>query len=177
MTPNADLDSFDTSYIDPCVLGRKLFVTDDSYLGLAPEEAQPGDEVSVLLGCSVPMLLRPTDNGCYQVVGETYVQGLMDSEALLGPLGEDWLVKESIDTEGFTCRRFHSVQTGKASKYDPRLAGVDLPDGWKTLRHDKEDFYDKFHHADSRRTTQYDPRLSSESLKKRGVDLQTLALI
>ncbi|KAI4131199.1 MAG: hypothetical protein LQ341_006382 [Variospora aurantia] len=36
------------------------------------------------------MVLRPTDDGSFLVVGECYVQGLMDGEALLGLLPSNW---------------------------------------------------------------------------------------
>ena len=49
--------------------GRSLFFTSKGLLGLGPEEARPTDVVAILLGCSVPMLLRPVDNR-YEVLGE-----------------------------------------------------------------------------------------------------------
>ena len=49
--------------------GRSLFFTSKGLLGLGPEEARPTDVVAVLLGCSVPMLLRKVENR-YEVLGE-----------------------------------------------------------------------------------------------------------
>ena len=59
-------------------------------LGIAPSGAQEGDILCVLLGCSVPVVLRPLDKSdprCgYKLVGEAYIHGVMDGEALaLGP--------------------------------------------------------------------------------------------
>lgn len=35
----------------------------------------------VILGADVPFVLRPYDDG-YELIGEAYVQGIMDGEAL-----------------------------------------------------------------------------------------------
>ena len=59
---------FMTSAQSAC-LGRSLFFTSKGLLGLGPEEARPTDVVAVLLGCSVPMLLRKVENR-YEVLGE-----------------------------------------------------------------------------------------------------------
>ena len=49
--------------------GRYLFFTSKGLLELGPEEAQPRDVVTVMLGCSVPVLLRKVENH-YEVLGE-----------------------------------------------------------------------------------------------------------
>jgi len=61
---------------------RALITTRKGYLGLAPETARPGDVVAILFGCCWPVLLRPCDDGLYQVIGECYVHGLMKGEIL-----------------------------------------------------------------------------------------------
>ncbi len=48
-------------------------------MGLAPQPAEVGDEVWVLLGCDVPMILRKCD-GHYILVGECFVYGMMEGE-------------------------------------------------------------------------------------------------
>ena len=60
--------------------GRRFMISSDNYIGLAPNEAQVGDEIFVLAGSSVPFILRPED-GHHLVIGEAYVHGLMDGEA------------------------------------------------------------------------------------------------
>ncbi len=74
-------------------LQRRYFETDTGYMGMG-SSAQAGDEVFVLLGSTTPYLLRSLgDIGVeglratqlYTLVGEAYVQGVMDGE----------LVKES----------------------------------------------------------------------------------
>ena len=64
--------------------GRKLFVTTKGHLGLGPDHLESGDLVTVLFGCQVPFLLRKSVNGKYEVVGEAYVDGIMDGEAVVG---------------------------------------------------------------------------------------------
>ena len=51
-------------------------------MGLACSGTQLGDIVAVLLGCDVPMILRCRDEGGWTVVGECYLHGVMDGEAL-----------------------------------------------------------------------------------------------
>ena len=42
---------------------------------------EEGDILCVLLGCSFPVILRPT-NGYYLLIGEVYVDELMNGEAI-----------------------------------------------------------------------------------------------
>ena len=63
---------------------RRFFVTADRYMGLAPGEAREGDRVAVVYGCSTPVLIRGIGDGEaeWRLVGECYVYGLMDGEAV-----------------------------------------------------------------------------------------------
>lgn len=61
--------------------GRVLFTTTNGHIGLAPHGTKEGDLVFVILGADVPFVLRPYDDGC-ELIGEAYVQGIMDGEAL-----------------------------------------------------------------------------------------------
>ena len=87
--------------------GRVFFVMEQSgttqqdgrtqtrrYMGLAPQGSEPGDLVCVILGCPVPLLLRPVEEGKktsrastvgsqrYQLLGECYVDGFMNGEVM-----------------------------------------------------------------------------------------------
>ena len=55
--------------------GRRLIITSIGYFGLAPEAAQPRDDIAILIGRSFPLVLRPHSK-FYKVVGECYVHGL-----------------------------------------------------------------------------------------------------
>lgn len=71
--------------------GRRPFVTEKGYMGLAPayvcDAAQNGEKdtptlLAVVANCSVPLLLRQRDDGTYQLCGTCFVQGWMEGEAL-----------------------------------------------------------------------------------------------
>ena len=70
------------------VWSRKFYATEDkdSILGLAPDSAQVGDLICILLGCSVPVALRRKgERGGhteYQFVGECYAHCRMDGEVI-----------------------------------------------------------------------------------------------
>lgn len=94
------------------VMGRRLFETEDGYLGLGPDDVQEGDIVVIIFGCPMPLIVRdagkryvsqdshsnarhelrlhvPNMNGdgdvpvnCYTLIGDAYVQGAMYGEAV-----------------------------------------------------------------------------------------------
>lgn len=59
--------------------GRRLFVTDDGYVGLGPGRMRKGDVVCVVYGAHWLFLLRPYGNQ-FLVVGYCYVDGMMHGE-------------------------------------------------------------------------------------------------
>ncbi|EME40089.1 hypothetical protein DOTSEDRAFT_158763 [Dothistroma septosporum NZE10] len=65
-------------------MAKRLAVTNTGHVGMVPQTARKNDIVCVLFGCSVPMVLRPVGDGTHKVVGEAYVHGFMDGEALEG---------------------------------------------------------------------------------------------
>ncbi|KAK4446661.1 heterokaryon incompatibility protein 6 [Podospora aff. communis PSN243] len=67
---------------------RKLFSTKKGYLGLGPSSTKIGDVVCVFRGASGPFVCRPAEDegvqdgvGGFEVVGESYVHGIMHGEA------------------------------------------------------------------------------------------------
>jgi hypothetical protein len=64
------------------MMDRRLVVTAKGYFGLASKNAMQGDVVCILLGCTVPVILRPTGDGTYWLVGESYIHGFMEGEAI-----------------------------------------------------------------------------------------------
>ncbi|KAH7333365.1 heterokaryon incompatibility protein-domain-containing protein [Rhexocercosporidium sp. MPI-PUGE-AT-0058] len=68
-------------------MARRLAVTEKGYLGMAASRARRGDLVCVLLGCSIPVLLRPVGEDTFELVGECYLDGFMDGEAVHGDSG------------------------------------------------------------------------------------------
>ena len=67
-------------------LERKLITTEAGYVGLALETAEQGDALAVLLGCSMPIVLRMVEGEDgdvrWRVIGECYVHGIMRGEAM-----------------------------------------------------------------------------------------------
>ncbi|KAK4949812.1 hypothetical protein LTR10_011654 [Elasticomyces elasticus] len=67
-------------------------------VGLAPPDAKVGDQVCVLYGCSVPVILRrlAVSEGklCWKLVGDAYVHGVMDGEAIRDASSEELGTRE-----------------------------------------------------------------------------------
>lgn len=61
---------------------RYFLITERGYLELGPMTLEVGDIVCVLLGGNLPFILRRQENDEYRLVGENYVHGLMDGEAM-----------------------------------------------------------------------------------------------
>lgn len=66
---------------------RRIAVTTEGHVGVAPKGAQKGDLVCVLFGCSVPVVLRKCEQcdfiePMYELIGEGYLDGFMNGEAL-----------------------------------------------------------------------------------------------
>lgn len=83
---------------------RKFAVLQSGRIALVPECAVPGDQIVLIHGATIPFVTRPagqlfrleeTTNlvTCYRLVGDAYVHGIMDGEALdLGlPTEKIWL--------------------------------------------------------------------------------------
>jgi hypothetical protein len=67
---------------------RRLVRLMDGSLGLVPEDTEPEDSVCILFGCDVPVVLRKQVNDTWKFIGEAYVHGVMDGEAMNRPYGE-----------------------------------------------------------------------------------------
>lgn len=66
-------------------LRRRLVTLSTGHFGAAPVTIRPGDAIYVVLGCSIPIVLRPEgEDGYFNVIGECYVDGLMNGEAMAG---------------------------------------------------------------------------------------------
>lgn len=61
---------------------RNLLFTDGGRIGLGPKFTRVGDVVAILYGGRLPFILRPVGR-CHQLIGNAYIQGIMDGEAVL----------------------------------------------------------------------------------------------
>lgn len=81
-------------HVNRMMVKRKAFRTIDGMMGICPETAQAGDEVVILPGGDVPLILRHIKSSerelnrrvesseKWSLIGESYVHGIMDGEAL-----------------------------------------------------------------------------------------------
>lgn len=101
---------------------RAFITTDEGYIGLAPKTTKPGDQICVLLGCAQPLVLRPTSDLQYQVVGQCNVHGIRHGEAFLGPLPDKYRAIQLYDQgSGSYYWAFIDENTGNAQYNDPRM--------------------------------------------------------
>ncbi|KAM0431860.1 hypothetical protein ACHAPT_005112 [Fusarium lateritium] len=60
--------------------GRKYFLTHGLRLGLGPPHMEEGDSVALIFGLNVPFVLREVGDSKYRIIGEAYVDGMMDGQ-------------------------------------------------------------------------------------------------
>ncbi|KAH7336533.1 heterokaryon incompatibility protein-domain-containing protein [Rhexocercosporidium sp. MPI-PUGE-AT-0058] len=58
---------------------RSFMVTTRGQIGLVPSSSEEGDAVCIIFGCSVPMILRPLQDGTYQIMGPSYATSISTS--------------------------------------------------------------------------------------------------
>ncbi|KAK8139375.1 hypothetical protein PG984_002755 [Apiospora sp. TS-2023a] len=75
-----DAGRFHEAFVRVCT-DRRFFVTDKGRIGIGPEAMAEGDRVVILLGSRVPFLVREVGPR-YRLVGECYVAGLMEGQAI-----------------------------------------------------------------------------------------------
>jgi len=73
--------------------GLRLVLTETNRFGLAPRIAQRGDYCCIFPGVSVPMILRSTGQDKYNLIGESYVYGIMAGEVM------EWLKEGKFKEE------------------------------------------------------------------------------
>lgn len=58
---------------------RRMIRTRNGFIGLAPQNVMKGDYVGLFMGGRVPLVIR-SDHGCWKIIGESYVHGMMRGE-------------------------------------------------------------------------------------------------
>ena len=157
--------------------GRHLFTTKEGYIGLAPQAVETGDRVCAILGCQLPMLLRSEGDERYVVIGDCYIHGLMNGEALLGQLSQEWRYAIIyVDRVGHV-PGFVNQQTGENVFEDPRFG--QLPPGWRLEDEERRADWNNWFVNDETGEEMYwpqDPRMTAEALSARSVPLQEFLL-
>lgn len=67
--------------------GRRFCVTKKGYFGMLTQNADKGDHVCIIMGSTVPFMVREIEvaqslSTSYSIVGEGYIHGIMNGEAL-----------------------------------------------------------------------------------------------
>ncbi|KAL5312957.1 hypothetical protein ACEPPN_019383 [Leptodophora sp. 'Broadleaf-Isolate-01'] len=174
--------------------GEVFFQTAEGYIGTAPVGvgAEIGDIISVLVGGSVPFILRPVpeEPDRYQLVGPCFLQGVMFGEGILGLLPEPW--SYVLDHNGRW--RFKNGTSGKLTWEDPRLWPLSSP--WQVHFCDYNDksepcrggCVDKqgeegnsmkhyWFNVETKHKSRDDPRLDLAGLEQGGIVLETFPLV
>ncbi|RWA10895.1 hypothetical protein EKO27_g4210 [Xylaria grammica] len=138
------------------------------------------DVVCTMLGCDMPMLIRPTveSKDMYHLVGICFVSGLLDGECLLGPLRDNWKL-EMIFKDGSYVPVYINTSTGHSQSQDPRLPPLD-PNWAKITRERTQDdpyFFQWFQDKQRSRIMNSDPRLLPSALNERGIILEHFNLV
>jgi hypothetical protein len=78
-------------------VGRNMCVTNAGYLGRVPMGSAIEDKICILFGGCVPFVLRESGDGFFKFIGECYIHGIMDGEAMEGQdiesLNQDFAIR------------------------------------------------------------------------------------
>ncbi|KAI0155156.1 HET-domain-containing protein [Xylariaceae sp. FL1272] len=162
--------------------GCCVFTLSNGYIGMICGRPQIGDQIFIIPGCDVPLLLRPTSRGKYEVVGDYYVHGIMDGEVLLGALPPSWQINVWANKRnGRSEHRFNNRDQCLSTRQDPRVDAIALPDEWENVDFEwsRSDpvHCKKFRNKETGKVINSDPRLFPEALRARGVSLETITLV
>ena len=61
---------------------RAFWRTEKRYLGWAPQYTHSGDKICLFEGADAPWVIRPKSDRTFQLIGEAYIHGIMDGEAI-----------------------------------------------------------------------------------------------
>ncbi|KAI1270067.1 HET-domain-containing protein [Xylariaceae sp. FL1019] len=158
-----------------------IFTTGEGYVGVTQTDVHKGDQIFVILGCDMPMVLRPVRPGYYQVVKDCFVTGFMDGEAVLGELPRKCRIEGENTVGGGGSRPVYISKMGIEYHLDPRLMEMDWPSDWEELdftrARDDPRYCVRFRNINSGEVINSFPQLLPDELRKRGVDVQNIRLI
>lgn len=113
--------------LNDVINGRVIVQTTNNYIGVAPAAFALGDEIFVVLGCNLPLVLRHVGENRRIIVGACYVCGLNDGEAILGPLPPETRHVQAFDGDVYL-DTFVNQETGEVLEGDVRLESFGIAD-------------------------------------------------
>jgi len=103
----ADADEYDYTEVyagaERSAMRRRFITTQDGFMGWAPDnmygrakdQVRVRDLIAIVLGCSTPLVIRPKGD-VFQMLGEAYVHGVMDGEAMRGLAADQYKLCELV---------------------------------------------------------------------------------
>ena len=154
------------------LLEKHSFRGREGYIGITPPSARSGDQVCILVGFNVPLILRPTGAGKTLLVGPCFIWGAMQGECLLWPLPlYTYMVQvacgDPLEPKFSIARGFRNSRAGETYFLDNRL--MSLP------KLSLDDFYR--YRRQLRETPWADFILNLEILRRPGVNTRYFTLI
>lgn len=117
------------------------------------------------------------ESGNLAVIGDCYIHGLTNGEALLGTLPHGWQRSMILTAEWGFQKGYVERETGDHMVEDPRLG--ELPSGWRlTDRDAPADWVNWFVNDKTAEQLLWpiDPRMTADAFRARGVPLQEFLL-
>lgn len=62
--------------------GKRPFLSRIGYAGMGPAYMRPGDLNVIIGGASLPLIVRPVEDGKFKLMGECYCDDIMDGESV-----------------------------------------------------------------------------------------------
>ncbi|KAI0121663.1 heterokaryon incompatibility protein-domain-containing protein [Xylariales sp. AK1849] len=167
-----EADRYSEHYLGRLLYKKALFDTREGYIGIARQSVQPDDQVFILLGCEIPVILRQTPRNTYELASSCYMHGVMDGETVLGPLQQPWEIRNKRFGDQHVTT-YYNTETDVWQSEDPRLKAIPLPPewepmDWKRTRDDPSNCC-MFRNRITGEVINSDPRLSMEALNERGL--------
>jgi hypothetical protein len=69
-------------FIDATDYHTRIFLTKEGWVGQTRSDVERRDHVCIVMGSDVPMILMGLEKGGYEFIGEAFVHGIMQGEAL-----------------------------------------------------------------------------------------------
>jgi hypothetical protein len=75
--------------------GKRFFVTKKGYAGIAFDAIKPGQVVALIPGLEVPLILTANEEGLFNIISDSYVEGVMYGE-MRGEVQQNILKKQEL---------------------------------------------------------------------------------